>query len=330
MRRTRASLYSDSVFNWLFLEIDARPPLARAPTRRTLQGVSRRAWSGIWIPHLLYTAMSFLKLARAFRLAGTRRFVSIAASQPVRTSYRALALGTTVGVATWLALTPHKIHLDSQVPESNVKQASAEDTTVDPATSIAFPNVMQIQSKTPIPPMSLVGVGVRTVSFIGLKVYSVGFYADLNNPAIKVPLDMSPENKVKYIVRNTSCVVRIIPTRSTNFTHLRDAFMRSLQARLGAGIKDGSITEAIAQSVSGPMRKLKSLFPNSPFAKHTPLDIYLAAPVPGKPRALVFRDLGTIEDDWVATELVLNYFEGEGPSPPLKATVLENLKSFEK
>ncbi|KAJ3513556.1 hypothetical protein NLJ89_g2877 [Agrocybe chaxingu] len=199
----------------------------------------------------------------------------------MRTSYRALALGTTVGVATWLALTPYKIHLDSQVPESKVKQASTEDTT-------------------------------------GLKVYSVGFYADLNNPALKVPLDMSPEDKVKYIVRNTSCVVRIIPTRSTNFTHLRDAFMRSLQARLGAGIKDRSITEEIAQSVSSPMRKLKSLFPNSPFIKHTPLDIYLTAPVPGKPRALVFRDLGTIEDDWVATELVLNYFEGEGPSPPVR------------
>ena len=33
--------------------------------------------------------------------------------------------------------------------------------------------------------MSLVGVGVRTVSFLIMKVYSVGFYADLNNPHLQ-------------------------------------------------------------------------------------------------------------------------------------------------
>ncbi len=36
--------------------------------------------------------------------------------------------------------------------------------------------------------MTLVGLGVRTVSFIGIKVYSVGFYADLNNPDLKVTI----------------------------------------------------------------------------------------------------------------------------------------------
>ena len=30
------------------------------------------------------------------------------------------------------------------------------------------------------------GVGVRTVSFLGIKVYSVGFYADLANPKLSV------------------------------------------------------------------------------------------------------------------------------------------------
>ena len=57
---------------------------------------------------------------------------------------------------------------------------------VDPATSIAFPTTIRVPSKIPIPPMTLVGLGVRTVSFLGIKVYSVGFYADLNNPHLKV------------------------------------------------------------------------------------------------------------------------------------------------
>lgn len=56
----------------------------------------------------------------------------------------------------------------------------------DPATSIEFPTTLTIPSKTPIPRLSLVGIGVRTVSFLGIKVYSVGFYADLNNSNLTV------------------------------------------------------------------------------------------------------------------------------------------------
>ena len=55
---------------------------------------------------------------------------------------------------------------------------------VDPATSIAFPTTLKIQSKTPLPTFTLIGVGVRTVSFLGIKVYSVGFYADLSSPSL--------------------------------------------------------------------------------------------------------------------------------------------------
>jgi len=57
---------------------------------------------------------------------------------------------------------------------------------VDPATFIAFPTTLRLPSKVPLPNFTLIGVGVRTVSFLGIKVYSVGFYADLENPNLKV------------------------------------------------------------------------------------------------------------------------------------------------
>lgn len=60
---------------------------------------------------------------------------------------------------------------------------------VDPATSIAFPTTLKIQSKTPLPTFTLMGVGARTVSFLGIKVYSVGFYADLSSPTLAVRRD---------------------------------------------------------------------------------------------------------------------------------------------
>ena len=152
---------------------------------------------------------------------------------------------------------------------------------------------------------------------------------------------MSTDEKIQHIIRNTSCVVRIgecsnllapvyphqiffspVPVRNTSYTHLRDAFMRALQARLALAKEDNLLSEEDAQALGSPMRKLKSLFPNSPLEKHVPLDIYLSAPVPGKPRVLIFRDLGAIESDWVATEFVLHYFEGQGPSPPVSSSPL--------
>lgn len=51
-----------------------------------------------------------------------------------------------------------------------------------------------------------------------------------------------------------------------------------------------------------PMRKFKSIFPNSSLSKGTPLDIVVAAPPDkgGIERSIVVRDLGGLESDWVA------------------------------
>lgn len=95
--------------------------------------------------------------------------------------------------------------------------------------------------------------------------------------------------------------------------------MRALQARMALAKQNGTFSEEDALAVSSPINKFKSLFPNSPLAKHTPLDIFLSEPAPGRQRTLVVRDLGAIESDWVATEFVLHYFEGAGPSPPVGA-----------
>ncbi|KIP11461.1 hypothetical protein PHLGIDRAFT_33388 [Phlebiopsis gigantea 11061_1 CR5-6] len=202
------------------------------------------------------------------------------------------------------------------------------DETIDPASSIAFPNTLRIQSKQPLPTFSLVGLGVRTVSFLGIKVYSVGFYADLSNPNLNVPKSASPEEKIEHIVRNTACVLRIVPTRSTSFSHLRDGFLRALQARLVLFKQRGQLTPDDELAIQAPLRKLKSMFPNTPLAKHQSLDILLAPPVPGQPRNLIVRDLGAVQDDWLAEQFILGYFEGSGLSPPLKKSVFERLQNF--
>lgn len=67
------------------------------------------------------------------------------------------------------------------------------DVTVDPATALEFPHTLKIPSRVALPQFTLVGVGVRTVSFLGIKVYSVAFYADLANPNLNARPALSPQ-----------------------------------------------------------------------------------------------------------------------------------------
>ncbi|KAK7064512.1 p-loop containing nucleoside triphosphate hydrolase protein [Favolaschia claudopus] len=211
------------------------------------------------------------------------------------------------------------VHLDANPFQS--------DYVVDADTGIEFPRRVYVPGQFKSGPLELVGLGVRTVSFIGIQVYSIGFYADLTSPTLKLTPSMSSDEKIEHIIRNSAVLLRLIPTRSTSYTHLRDAFMRALNARLQEAQKSGTLTQDDALAVAGPMRALKTLFPNTPLAKHASLDLYVPAPVLGQPRPLIVRDLGSVVNNFVSTELVLHYFTGNSPSPKLKKSTVERLES---
>jgi len=188
---------------------------------------------------------------------------------------------------------------------------------------------MHIPSRVPIPDLSFVGVGVRTVSFLGVKVYSVAFYADLDNSALQIPQSATPEEKIDYIIQNTTCALRVIPTRSTSYSHLRDGFMRALQARLVLAKKSETLTPQDELEIQSPLRKFKSMFPNSrPLEKHQPLDLLFLAPVVGEPRNVIVRDLGSVQSDWLARELLRAYFHEKGISPAMKDDACKNIEGF--
>ena len=83
-----------------------------------------------------------------------------------------------------------------------------------------------------------------------------------------------------------------------------------------------TLTQDEELAAQSPLRKFKSMFPNSPLAKHTPLDILLAPPESGQSRNLIVRDLGAVQNDWIAREFFLAYFEGDGLSPPVSILIL--------
>jgi len=162
------------------------------------------------------------------------------------------------------------------------------------------------------------------VSFLGIKVYSVGFYADLTNQLslLQVEGTTTSEQRIEAIIRNTTCALRIVPVRSTSYTHLRDGFVRAIQSRIREAHQKGQLTTKQEDTLIQPMQTLKSLFPNVSLPKHKPLHAVLTAPEPGSgTRTLMFPELGSVDDPWLANEFFLAYFSGNGISPAMKKSV---------
>ncbi|KAI0296142.1 chalcone-flavanone isomerase-domain-containing protein [Russula brevipes] len=227
---------------------------------------------------------------------------------PLTLGAAVLAFSTGVGV----------LHLDSDTFRDK------EATVVDPATSIEFPTTLQIPSKGALPEFTLIGVGVRLLSFLGIKVYSAAFYADLTNPDLKIPWSASPEERLEYIIRNTACVLRIIPTRNTNYTHLRDAFVRTLQKRRWADHQAEIVIGRAAQA-SGAYRPTEVCVPERAAREGYSVG-YRALPSGLEwPRTLIIRDLGAVQNEWVAQEFMLSFFDWQGNSPALKQSVFEGV-----
>ncbi|KIJ45570.1 hypothetical protein M422DRAFT_227207 [Sphaerobolus stellatus SS14] len=263
----------------------------------------------------LFTINSYLRPRTDFSLSPRRNAIA----------FVGLAAAT---IGTSLAVLSKPVHLDA--PQDN----AVSDVVKDPATGIEFPKTLKVPSRFPLPTYTLVGVGVRKVSFLGINVYSVGFYADLDSVP-PISRDATFDEKIRNVVENSSCVLRIVPTRSTSYSHLRDGFMRSIQARMVLQKSRGLLTEEQENRIASPLLKFKSLFPSTTLSKHTPLDILLppTAKVDGKvsqERGLMVRDLGVISNTWLAEEFFLTYFEGKGISPPLKQTVEERLENIGK
>jgi hypothetical protein len=139
---------------------------------------------------------------------------------------------------------------------------------------------------------------------------------------------------LEYIVRNTSCVLRLsgsfcraglrvfpvtnvfdtVPTRNTTYSHLRDGFVRKLQTRQRVAHQDGELSSEEQLTLQGPISQLRTALPNAPFVKGDSLDLMITPPDPKQSRALILRDLGAVQNEWVARELIMSFFDGKGTS----------------
>ncbi|KAL1838751.1 hypothetical protein VTJ49DRAFT_2249 [Mycothermus thermophilus] len=208
---------------------------------------------------------------------------------------------------------------------------------------------------------TLVGLGLRTVTFINIQVYVVGYYvatsdiAALQNALTKkinplattlVPSErdtlraalLDPaESEQTWDALLASGVparsaFRVVPVRDTDFHHLRDGFVRAIQARAPEGAAtDDKFGEAV--------REFRAAFNRGSVPKRRELllvrdekgrlSIAYDGSGSGKKKANGREVIGIVEDERVSRALWLNYLAGKTvASEPARKNIVEGIMGF--
>ncbi|KAK0554133.1 hypothetical protein OC846_002222 [Tilletia horrida] len=228
-------------------------------------------------------------------------------------------------------------------------------TRKDPATGTELPEYLPLPlsaAGTRSQELSLIGLGVRTVSFLSVRVYVAGLYLDasaLKKVKGNLPT-LAAAGSAEEIIRlladaGVPFVVRIVPVRSTDFNHLRDGFTRSVQARLKNARKAKAISPQADEEISASLQELKAIFPPSKLPKGSALDVVIhPRGLGGRSRMALSLEqdgkvIGTLEPPpagteaanagWsVGKELLLAYVADKNEiSTPLKQSVIEGLRA---
>ncbi|KAG9229051.1 putative altered inheritance of mitochondria protein 18, mitochondrial [Amylocarpus encephaloides] len=202
----------------------------------------------------------------------------------------------------------------------------------------------------------LLGLGIRTVSFLGIQVYVVGMYIATDDIAklqhamirkidpIASTLVAGEKEKLEAKLYDSEegakiwdsilkdagirTLIRIVPTRNTDFHHLRDAWVRSLTARAQAK-KEEYGDEKFGASLG----EFKQLFNRGSVPKGREL---LLCRYPTGKVAIWYDDgkngatrLGQVEDERISRGLWLNYLGGKQVSSEgARKSIIEGVMEF--
>ncbi|KAI0517474.1 chalcone-flavanone isomerase [Xylaria bambusicola] len=203
---------------------------------------------------------------------------------------------------------------------------------------------------------TLVGLGVRTVTFLGFEVYMVGYYMATQDiaavqarlvkeinpiattlvPSEKETLRkalLDPEhgeklwNSILKDIRPRS-LFRIIPVRDTDFHHLRDGFVRAITART-----QGNNPEFGDEAFGLAMKDFKSLFNRGKVPKSR--ELLLCRDAVGR-LTVTYDDgktgmgsIGRVVDERVSRLLWLNYLAGKAvASEPARKNIVDGIMEF--
>ncbi|APA10303.1 hypothetical protein SS1G_07242 [Sclerotinia sclerotiorum 1980 UF-70] len=224
-----------------------------------------------------------------------------------------------------------------------------------------FPKYIQHSSSPDTPPETyqLLGLGIRTVSFLNIQVYVIGLYIQQSSiPLLQSRLieKASPPNSgastlvagekdflKKQLLHETDSeeiwtnilqtaglktIIRIVPTRNTDFHHLRDAWVRSLTARAQRN-RDEFGDELFGRSIA----EFKALFNRGSVPKGR--ELLLNRDVEGRLSVWCeegergIRRLGEVRDERVSRGIWLGYLAGKNvSSEEARRNIIEGVMGF--
>ncbi|TGO82257.1 hypothetical protein BPOR_0878g00030 [Botrytis porri] len=203
----------------------------------------------------------------------------------------------------------------------------------------------------------LLGLGIRTVSFLHIQVYVLGLYISPSSiPTLQTSLlQLAAPNGASTLVANEKdalksmlldpsrseeiwstilknpeikSIVRIVPTRNTDFHHLRDAWVRSLTARAQKNREEFG-DEAFGKA----MGEFKALFNRGSVPKGR--ELLLSRDESGK-LGVWYEDgvsgsqrLGEVRDERISRGIWLGYLAGANvSSEEARRSVVEGVMRF--
>jgi hypothetical protein len=215
----------------------------------------------------------------------------------------------------------------------------------------------------------LVGLGIRTVSILSIQVYVVGLYIAVSDIAtlqqrlinavvpptqgVATTLVAGEKDQLRQLLLdptrgediwneilkdgNMRTAFRIVPTRNTDFMHLRDGFMRGITARSAHFASDRNDASFQDETFGAALNDFKSAFGGSARRKLPKGEILLLVR-DGQGKLSVWEEtrktgervkMGDISDERVGRLLWLGYLAGKNvSSEPARQSVVEGCMEF--
>ncbi|KAK5196538.1 Altered inheritance of mitochondria protein 18 mitochondrial [Exophiala xenobiotica] len=258
------------------------------------------------------------------------------------------------------------------------KEADVEQVPTGTSTIPTFPRTIHISADAPSSTpaaanegtqsnveYTLIGLGIRTVSFLSIQVYVVGMYiatsdiAALQSRLVQAVVDLMAttlvpgekdklkellldpehgENVWNEIVKDAGIrtAFRIVPTRNTDFMHLRDGFVRGITAKSSHFAKDKGDPTFQDESFGQALGEFKSAFGGGARRKLAQGEVLLLARDAQGKMAVWEEDkagnrvkMGNVLDERVGRLLWLNYLAGKNvSSEPARQNVIDGVMGF--
>ncbi|TGO56345.1 hypothetical protein BOTNAR_0225g00020 [Botryotinia narcissicola] len=249
----------------------------------------------------------------------------------------------------------------SSTPPPTTKETEDEELVPTGTSTIpTFPKTLHFSDTPtthPSEPYQLLGLGIRTVSFLHIQVYVLGLYISPSSIATLQTslLQLAAPNGASTLVANEKdalkamlldparseeiwsailknpeikSIVRIVPTRNTDFHHLRDAWVRSLTARAQKNREEFG-DEAFGKA----MGEFKALFNRGSVPKGR--ELLLSRDESGK-LGVWYEDgvhgsqrLGEVRDERISRGIWLGYLAGANvSSEEARRSVVEGVMKF--